>query len=94
MLGCSLYMLTQFILLAIDWSNTDWKEVFFLVGAGLAGGSSLFLVKYEYCWLCQNLGPWSIEVRSLHLLCMDCSFKSLVPFLTGDKDQNLHVKNT
>lgn len=61
LLGCSLYMLTQLIRLILDWSHTDWVEILFLVGAGIVGGSSLFLIKKEACWLCKSLGPWSLE---------------------------------
>lgn len=62
LVGCSFYLLTQLIRLSLDWSRASWSEIIFLVGAGLIGGASLVTIREEYCWLCKNLGPWSIQV--------------------------------
>ena len=60
LVGCSLYMLSQLFLFSTK--CPDVVELVYLIVAGLVGGVSMFLFKAKYCWLCDTLGPWSVEV--------------------------------
>ena len=55
---CSLFLVMQLLYLVTN----HCRALPYLALAGLTGGGSLW-VCYKYkCWLCQNLGAWSIEV--------------------------------
>ena len=58
LVGCSLYPLSQLVLLC----KGTCRSLLYLLAAGVAGGGSFFLVFQYSCWLCTELGAWSIEV--------------------------------
>ena len=58
LVGCSLYLLSQLVLLC----KGTCRSLLYLLAAGVAGGGSFFLVFQYSCWLCTELGAWSIEV--------------------------------
>lgn len=56
LVGCPVYMIIQLYQLVKDWNLV---KALFLVLAGIAGGTSVYLIRCKSCWLCENLGPWS-----------------------------------
>ena len=56
---CGLYLVFQFALTI----HNGCRAIGYLIASGIVGGVSLWLIRDEYCWLCNTLGAWSMEVR-------------------------------
>jgi len=59
---CGGYILIQALLLIQHGVCSSIIPITWLSGAALSGGGSFYLLFWQYCWMCQHLGPWSLQV--------------------------------
>ncbi|XP_065899752.1 uncharacterized protein [Dysidea avara] len=58
---CGGYILIQALLLVQHGVCSSVIPITWLSGAAISGGGSFYLLFWQYCWLCQHLGPWSLQ---------------------------------